>query len=208
MAHIPDGILSAPVLIGGGALCIGGLALALKGLDERDIPKTAILSAGFFVVSLVAVPIGPTSVHLLLGGLAGLILGLGAFPAIFVGLLLQALFFGMGGLTSLGVNTVNMALPGVLLALAARPLMAQAPTSRCVALAGMVGALSVLGTAALLCLSLWLSSPAYAPTLAIIAATYLPLAAAEGVITALIAGYLGKVKPEALFAGTLPEPAE
>ena len=123
MAHIPDGVLSVPVLIGGAALAVGGLALGLSRLEERDIPKTAILSAVFFVASLVAVPIGPTSVHLLLAGAMGIVLGVAAIPAVFVGLLLQAVLFGFGGITSLGVDVVDIAFPGVILAALARPML-------------------------------------------------------------------------------------
>ena len=73
-----------------------------------------VLSATFFVASLVHVPVGPSSVHLIMNGLAGLVLGWAAFPALFVGLLLQAVFFGFGGVTVLGVNTVAIALPAVI----------------------------------------------------------------------------------------------
>jgi cobalt/nickel transport system permease protein len=200
MAHIPDGVLSMPVIVGGAAVAAGGIALGLKALDERDIPKMAILAATFFVASLFAVPVGPSSVHLLLGGLMGLVLGVGAFPAVFVGLLLQAVMFGFGGLTSLGVDTVNMALPGVVLALVARPLMAGAtPTARGL-LGAVVAALAVVGTAAGVMLALALSSPDYVPALKIVALTYLPLAAVEAVITGFAVTFLARVKSEILAA--------
>ena len=67
----------------------------------------------FFVASFVHVPVGPISVHLVLNGLVGIFLGWAAFPAILVGLLLQAILFQYGGLTSLGVNTFNMAFPAI-----------------------------------------------------------------------------------------------
>ena len=198
MAHIPDGLLSLPVLVGGGLLAAGGLALGLSRLDERDIPRTAILAAIFFVVSLVAVPIGPSSVHLLLAGLMGLVLGLAAIPAIFVGLLLQAVLFGFGGLTTLGVDVVDIAFPGVILGLAARPLLARLDGPVVVVLAGAVAALSVLATAGCVALALALSSPDYLPSLRIVALTYLPLAAVEAVITGFVVAYLKRVKPEVL----------
>jgi cobalt/nickel transport system permease protein len=65
------------------------------------------------VSSLVSVPVGPGSVHLLLNGLMGLLLGWAAVPAILVALILQAVFFGFGGILVLGV-----ALTGVMVALA------------------------------------------------------------------------------------------
>ena len=47
MAHIPDGLLSIPVLIGGGAIAATGTAIALRRLDEAAIPRVAILAAVF-----------------------------------------------------------------------------------------------------------------------------------------------------------------
>lgn len=198
MAHIPDGVLSAPVLIGGAVLAVGGLALGLRRLDERDVPKTAILAAVFFVASLVAVPLGPSSVHLLLGGLMGIVLGVRAIPAVFVGLLLQAVLFGFGGLTSLGVDVVDMAFPGVILAALARPVLLRASPGRAAVIAGGVAALAVLGTAGCVALALALSSADYLPSLKIVVVTYLPLAAAEAVITGFVVGHLLRVKPEVI----------
>jgi cobalt/nickel transport system permease protein len=79
--HISEGILSAPVLIGGAALTAGGTGVALKQLKNEDIPKVGVLSAAFFVAGLIHVPIGVASVHLVLNGLVGIILGWQAFPA-------------------------------------------------------------------------------------------------------------------------------
>jgi ABC-type Co2+ transport system permease subunit len=96
--HISEGVLSAPVLVGGAALTVAGLGVALKKLRNEDIPKVGFLSAGFFVAGLIHVPIGFASVHLVLNGLVGIILGWLSFPAIFVGLLLQSIMFQYGGL--------------------------------------------------------------------------------------------------------------
>lgn len=199
MAHIPDGILAAPVLIGGAVLAAGGVALALRQIDDRAIIRTAILSATFFAGSLISVPVGPSSVHLLLSGLMGVMLGSGAFLSVLVGLVLQALLFGFGGLTTLGVNTVNIALPGVVLGLALGPAIRRTtrPGLRA-ALAALVGALSVLGTGGLVAACLALSSPAYAPAASVLLATYLPLALVEAAITAAVVGFLARVEPDAL----------
>jgi len=83
-----------------------------------------MVAAIFFLASLVHVPLGLSNAHLTLNGLVGLVLGWGAIPAIFVALSLQALLFQFGGLTTLGVNTLIMAAPAVLCALAFRPLLA------------------------------------------------------------------------------------
>ncbi|MDY0241405.1 MAG: energy-coupling factor ABC transporter permease, partial [Rhodospirillaceae bacterium] len=79
---MPDGILSAPVLIAGGAVALAGIAWALRRLDADDIPRTALVTAAFFVAALIHFPVGPTSVHLILNGLTGIMLGWTAFPAI------------------------------------------------------------------------------------------------------------------------------
>jgi len=71
MAHIPDGVLSAPVLLTGAAASAGLLAIALRRLDWEALPQAAVLAAAFFVSSLISIPLGPSSVHLLLNGLMG-----------------------------------------------------------------------------------------------------------------------------------------
>lgn len=196
MAHIPDGLLSLPVLVAGGLVAAGGVAAGLRRLDDRMIPRAAILAAAVFAVSLIAVPVGPSSVHVLMSGLLGIMLGTGAFAAVLVILLLQALLFGFGGLTTLGVNTVNIAGPGVICAAALGPMLRRA--RRPALLAGAVGALSVLGTGGLVALSLALSSSDYVPVASVLVATYLPLAFGEALVTAAVVGFLARVQPEAL----------
>ena len=196
--HIPDGILSAPVLVGGAVAAAAGVGLALRRIDERAIPRVAILAAVFFAGSLIAVPVGPSSVHLVFGGLMGVMLGLGIFPAVLVALVLQAVLFGFGGLTTLGVNTFNIALPGALLGGLLGPMIRRASPPGAAALAAVAGAGSVGGNGVLVALTLRLSSPDYAPVASVVVATYLPLVLVEGAITAFAAGFLARVKPDAL----------
>lgn len=199
MAHIPDGLLSVPVLVAGAAVGMAGLAYALRGMDDRSIIRTGLLSAAFFAGSLISVPIGPSSVHLMLSGLMGLLLGPRIFAAVFVGLCLQVLLFGVGGITTLGINTVNIALPGLIFGMVARPavLRGKSPKSAAV-LAGAVGGLSVLGTAALVALCLAITGSEYVPVASIIAVTYVPLALVEAAITATVVAFLTRVEPAAL----------
>ncbi|HEX67536.1 MAG TPA: cobalt transporter CbiM, partial [bacterium] len=112
--HISEGVLSAPVLSTGAIITAAGTYLGIKNLKEEKIPQAALLSSAFFVASLIHVPVGPSSAHLVLNGLVGILLGWIAFPAILLGLFLQAILFQFGGLTTLGINTVNMALPAVI----------------------------------------------------------------------------------------------
>ncbi|MBW1891935.1 MAG: energy-coupling factor ABC transporter permease, partial [Deltaproteobacteria bacterium] len=73
--HISEGILSAPVLIAGGGAAIAGTALGLKAIDYDRISTVGILSSAFFVASLIHVNVGPSSTHLVLNGMVGLMLG-------------------------------------------------------------------------------------------------------------------------------------
>ena len=47
MAHIPDGVVSAPILTIGALGTIAALSYGLKKLDTDKIPQTAMLSAVF-----------------------------------------------------------------------------------------------------------------------------------------------------------------
>src|ERR1700726_74978 len=104
--HLPDGLLAEPWLLGGFALAIamGVVSVRLVRLREEDIARIALLAAAFFVASLIHVPVGVTSVHLLLNGLVGVLLGWHAALAIPLGLFLQAALFNHGGFTTLGIN--------------------------------------------------------------------------------------------------------
>src|SRR5215470_1715186 len=111
--HISDGVLAAPWWLGG--FLVAGL-LGLFGawrIREEEIPQVALLTAAFFVASLIHVRVGPTSVHLLLNGLVGVVLGRRAALAIPLGLFLQAALIGHGGYTTLGVNSCVMTLPAL-----------------------------------------------------------------------------------------------
>lgn len=200
MAHIPDGILTLPVLVGGAAVAATGVGLALRRIDDRAIPRIAILSAVFFAASLVSIPVGPSSVHLLLAGLMGIILGPGVFPAVLVALILQAVLFGFGGLTTLGVNTVNIALPGALAGPVLGPFIRRASSPlRAGALAAVGAAFCTFATGGLVALSLWLASSDFTPVARILLLTYLPLAIAEAAVTATVIAFLARVQPQALL---------
>jgi len=198
MAHIPDGVLSAPVLITGAVVSSGLLVLALRRLDYERLPQAAAFSAAFFVASLIRIPLGPSSVHLLLNGLMGLVLGWTAAPALLVALVLQAAFFGFGGVVVLGVNTMNMAVPALLCALTLRPLLRRAPPRAIFWTGAAAGGAGVLLTAALVALSLGLSGEPFIPAAKAISILYLPLAAVEALITGTVIAFIYRVAPEFL----------
>jgi len=195
--HISEGVLSAPVLLAGAVLSLVGLTLGLKKVKNEDIPKVAVLSSAFFVASLIHVPIGPTSAHLILNGLIGMLLGWSAFPAIFVGLLLQALLFQFGGLTTLGVNTFTMAMPAVLSFYTFRKMLKKGKN---VAFIGgaLGGASAVLIGTLFVSLALIGTEKSFFGVAVTLFTMHLPIALIEGIITGFVILYLKKVKPEAL----------
>ena len=195
--HISEGILSGPVLASGIALAAAGTAIGLKKLDADRIPRAAILSAAFFVASLIHIPIGPSSVHLILNGIVGLILGWGAFPVILVALALQAVLFQFGGITTLGVNTVIMALPAVLgYYLFGRLVGRRAGVSLPAAFA--CGAFSVFLGAVLVGAALAFTERHFLKAAALVVGAHVPVMIIEGIITAFCVAFLKKVQPEML----------
>ena len=195
--HISEGVLAAPVLGGGVLLAAVGTWLGLRKLDYDRLMTVAILSAAFFVASLIHVPVGVSSAHLILNGLLGAVLGWAAFPAILVGLALQALLFQYGGITVLGVNTFNMAAPAVICAMAFKGLLAGNGRGRAVG-AFCCGFLSVGLSAGLTAVSLALSGEGFVAAAGALFVAHLPIMVAEGVIVGFAVPFLAKVRPEVL----------
>ncbi|HOP36133.1 MAG TPA: cobalt transporter CbiM [Syntrophales bacterium] len=196
--HISEGVLAMPLLVAGVAAAAAGVTAGVKKMDSESVPKVAVLSSAFFVASLVHVPVGPASVHLVLNGLVGLLLGWSAFPAIFVALSLQALLFQYGGWTTIGINTVNMALPAMLSCyLFQRAVRGRG--RRLSDLAGFgAGFLSVALSGLLVALTLAASEKAFLAPAKVIFLAHLPIMVIEGIMTSVCILFLRKVKPEML----------
>ncbi len=117
--HISDGFLPASVCLAGYGITGGLTWYSLSRIKRQyqqphsQIPKAALLTAAFFLASLIHIRVLFTSVHLILNGVMGVILGYYAFPAVLVGLFFQAVMFNHGGLSTLGVNAVIMGLPAL-----------------------------------------------------------------------------------------------
>lgn len=116
--HIPDGFLPPQICLAGYALTGGISWYSLRQIKrdrytQANIPKASLLTAAFFVASLIHIPIPPTSVHLILNGLMGAVLGYYAFPAILIGLFFQAVMFQHGGMSTLGVNAIILGAPAI-----------------------------------------------------------------------------------------------
>ncbi len=120
--HLSDGVIAGPWLIVGWVLAVVLVAAASWRITDAEIPRIGVLTAAFFVGSQIHLPLGGVSAHLLLNGLLGVVLGVRAGLAIAVGLFLQALLFGHGGVTTLGVNVAVYAPPAMMAGLACGPL--------------------------------------------------------------------------------------
>lgn len=199
--HIADGIVSIPVLTSSTILAISGVAIGLKKMEPEQIPQVAVLSATFFVASLIHIPVGPGQVHLVLNGLTGLILGWAAFPAILIALLLQSLLFGYGGITVLGVNTVNMALPAVFCHYVFLQLINKKESRHMVFASGFaVGSFSIILSATLIAATLYLSNEEFIGVIYAITAAHLPIILVEGILTGAAVLFLKKVNPQILLS--------
>ena len=121
--HIPDGLISPLTYLPAAALALPLWAVAVRRvaaqLDERIIPRLAVLTALAFVLAAVMVPLpGGSSGHLL--GVALLALSFGLWPAFLaysLVLLLQALLFGAGGIATLPLNALIMGFIGAAVAI-------------------------------------------------------------------------------------------
>ncbi len=198
MAHIPDGVVTIPVLAAGAAITVGGLAWGLRALSPERMPRVAVLSAVFFVASLIHLPAGPASVHLILNGLMGAVLGVAAYPAIVVALLLQAVLFGFGGLVVLGLNAADMGVPAILAGLAFRALWRRDAPRRTAILGALCGGGAVVLTSLMLAAALALSGREFLPAAQVVLLTALPVVAVEAAFTAAALGLIARVKPELL----------
>jgi cobalt/nickel transport system permease protein len=198
--HISDGVLPATVTIASYVAAFAGAAWSLKQVRSEDLPKVAVVTSSFFVASLIHLPFGPTSVHLILPGIVGALLGPAAFLSIALGLFLQSLLFQFGGLTALGANTLMMGLPAFLCGLLFQRIRGTTALSH-----GIAGALcGGLGTAlAAMVLAGFLTAAGEdffgVAKLALIA--HVPVFIIEAGVSAFAISFLFRVKPEMLDTG-------
>jgi len=203
--HIAEGVLSPPILVGGAILTTIGVVRGLRSMDADTLPRAGVMAAALFVASLVHVPVGVGSAHLILNGLAGLLLGWAVFPALLVALFLEAILFQFGGLTTLGVNTATMALPGLLCYLAFGPFVRRWGATGLVA-PFSAGALAVALSGVMVAASLFASGEAFGTTAFLLLAAHVPIMIVEGLICAFCVAFLRVVKPQMLLGvGLRPE---
>jgi cobalt/nickel transport system permease protein len=116
--HIPDGYISpstcATLYVCAAAGWYAALRSVKRVLNTRTIPLISVFAAFSFVVMMFNIPLpGGTTGHAVGVAVAAIVLGpWGSILAISIALTIQALFFGDGGVTTLGANCLNMAMIG------------------------------------------------------------------------------------------------
>ncbi len=185
--HLPDGFLT-PTLTAG-TLIAGGTAWGwalyrVRRHPPESVPATALGGALLFALQGIAFPF-PPGITLHLSGVPLLTLYLGPSRTLFaagLALGMESLILGHGGVLAWGANVLNIALMGTLI-----------PWSLCAlwpsrAGAGLGAFLSVAGGSLLMSLELWGSGLLRPPAIPGLVLTHLPLALAEGVVTAAVYG--------------------
>jgi cobalt/nickel transport system permease protein len=131
--HIPDGFLAPTITIPAYAVAAPLWAWASRkhfGPNRIEaLPAVGALTAVAFVLQTIMIPLpGGTSTHLVGASLLAVVRGpLVAFICESLVLAIQALFFGAGGITVLGVNALAMGLAGPLAAWLVARLLRRAP---------------------------------------------------------------------------------
>ena len=200
MVHISDGVLDPWLWESGWVITAVILAYALSKMKTDDVPKLSVITAAVFVASLIHMQIGPTSVHFILNGFAGVMLGILAFPCIFVALVLQCFLFGHGGITTIGINTVNMGVPALIAYLIFKTgtkLDIRPETKNRVSLFGAIaGGVAVVLALLLLAAELITTGEEFYETTVLVVSTHIPIIAIEAIFTGVLAGFIATVKPE------------
>ena len=220
--HIPDGFVSPQ-------LCIVGYGLSglvtwhcLRQVKRQpdptaQMPKAALLAAAFFVASSIQIPLPPMSLHLVLNGLLGAVLGYYAFLAILIGLFFQALFLGHGGLSTLGVNAIIIGVPALVgygvfqlrrwLPRSLTPAMRYGISGFLAGATGMTLAVTIFISLLIFAVPVGFDAATERTALLTLGIAHGPLIIIEGLFTALLVTFLQRTKPD-LLTGLAPVPAQ
>ena len=208
--HIPDGFLDLRICLILYALMIVCWIFAFRKagriLNDKQIPLMATLTAMFFASQMMNYPIiGGTTAHLLGGPILAMTLGpYAGLISMTVILLIQALLFGDGGITTFGANVWNMGVVGVFVPYLVYVLALEIKKGRMAMMIGafLGGLLGDLLAAIFAGLELGLSTLAFPYSVEIavtaMAAHHVIIGVGEGIVTAAILSVLQKTRPDLL----------
>lgn len=198
--HISDGVLPTSVAIASYALSFAGAAWSLRQVKSDDLPKIAVVTSAFFIASLIHLPFGPTSVHLILPGIVGALLGPVSFLSITLGLFLQSILFQFGGLTALGANALMMGLPAFLCGWLFQRIRGKTVLSHTIA-GAICGGMGTAMAATMLACLLVTAGEDFWGVAKIALAAHVPVFIIEAGVSAFTISFLYRVKPELLETG-------
>jgi cobalt/nickel transport system permease protein len=225
--HIPDGYLSpatcAALYASSVPFWYASLQRIKRALESEMVPLLSVFSAFSFIIMMFNLPLpGGTTGHAVGVGIAAIVLGPWAsILAISMALIIQAVFFGDGGITAIGANCFNMAVIGSLSAYATYHVISgRAPieSPRRIIAAGAAGYISINLAALAAAIELGIQpllyrdstgSPLYAPyplhiAIPAMMAGHLTVAGlAEVVVSAGVVAYLQRSDPQ-LLRGIAP----
>ena len=213
--HIPDAVLTPPVIAVTSVVGAVGLGYALRiverQLKDRTTSLMGMMSAFIFAAQMVNFPVGPgVSGHLLGGVLASLMLGPWAGAVVIAAVLIvQCFLFGDGGVTALGANFLNMGLIGAVVGHAIyAPVRRLLGGQRGVLIGSMIAAWFTVLLAAGAC-SLELSASGrrgdFFRILSWMALVHAAIGLAEAFITGLVVRFVLLTRPELIDTETAPE---
>lgn len=211
--HLAEGVLPLGHALTWSALAVPAVVSSLRYEQRarREAPSNSVLMAGvlslLFAGTLLPLPVpvvGATS-HICLTPVLGLIVGVGrmVWPTFFV-LLLQAVFFAHGGLTTLGVNTLTLGVVGPLATVGLWTVLRHLGVNQAfgLALACGLGSLSVyVADAAILALALSDATPPGTTFVAVLlgfAPVQVPLAVLESAASVGMVRLLANRRPDLL----------
>jgi cobalt/nickel transport system permease protein len=228
--HIPDGYLSpatAAVMYAASAPFWYRASQKIKTLvTGRFVPMIALFAAFAFVVQMFNIPLpGGTTGHAVGATLATIVLGPWASVlAVSVALIIQALFFGDGGILAIGANVFNMAIAMSFVAFwVYRAISGDAPitSSRRIVAAAIAGYVAINAAALLTAIELGIQPMLFRDAAG--RAIYFPYGlqvaipammlghltiagAVEAIVTGLVVAWLQRTNPELLetFSGGRP----
>ncbi|NEQ49544.1 MAG: cobalt transporter CbiM [Leptolyngbya sp. SIO3F4] len=218
--HIPDGFVPPQ-------LCIVGYGLSglvtwqcLRQIQRHpdpasQMPRASLLAAAFFVATSIQIPLPPMSLHLVLSGLMGAVLGYYAFLAILIGLFFQALFLGHGGLSTLGINSLIIGIPALVgygifqlrhwLPHSLKPSIRYGLSGFLAGAIGMMLAVTIFISLLIFAIPVGFDAATERTALFTLGIAHGPLVIVEGIFTALLVTFLQRTKPE-LLTGLHAEP--
>lgn len=216
--HMADALISPAV--GGtmmaAAACVGAYSIKrIKyDLDEKKIPLMGVMGAFVFAAQMInfAIPGTGSSGHIGGGILLAILLGpYAGFLAMASVLLIQALFFGDGGLLAYGCNLINL---GFFTCFIAYPLiykrfMKKGVTSKRIFRATMISVVVALQMGAFsVVLQTLLSGKTELPFstfVLLMQPIHLAIGVGEGLVTAAVVAFVWKARPEILEKSAVGE---